>query len=254
MPTDTDSSRSKLQRVRHSIASRGLFRTVADVATLLLAYHPERDHSFDRAFGTDTAGSVPTSRLGIDDPEMRASAILYLPSPPRVTRWMLNHIGVRYRDFAFVDLGCGKGRVILVASEYPFKEVIGVEISSELSAIARSNSARYQPPKRQGTPIRVENVDATSFGFPTTNLVLHLYHPFESFVTAAVLSKLQESLVTTPRHVVVAYLTYESASAAVRDVFAGFPWLRMDRHEQSVLGHYDWLIYSNRRPPGTESE
>src|ERR1044071_2992417 len=97
---------------------------------LFLTYHPERDRSFDRAFGTDTAGSVSPPHLGIADDHARTQAILYLPSPARVTRWMLDHVGIDHRDFSFVDLGCGKAPVVLIASEYPFRQVVGVEIST----------------------------------------------------------------------------------------------------------------------------
>jgi SAM-dependent methyltransferase len=219
----------KLQRLRYSLASTGLRRGLSDLASILLAYHPERDHSFDRRFGTDTAGSVPPAQLGIADPAVRAKAVLYLPSPPRVTRWMLDHIGIAHRGFTFVDLGCGKGRVLLVASEYPFARIVGVEISTELSAIAGRNVALYQPPSRRCKEIEVLNADAAWFDFPETDLLVHLYHPFEPELTTAVL----------------AYLVHTGAVEAVKDAFAQFPWLEQTRYEQSLAGHYNWIFYSN---------
>lgn len=235
---------SKLHRVRYSIVSTGLRRGLADLATLLLAYRPERDESFDKAFATDTSGSVSPANLGIADPEARQNAILYLPSPTRVTRWMLDHIGIDHRDFAFIDLGCGKGRVLLVASDYPFQQIIGVEISTELSEIARVNVARYQPTSRRCNSIAVRNVDATKVDYPDANLLLHLYHPFEPTVTQAVLSRLEAWHQASPRHIVIAYLLYDSAAESVQEVFSNFPWLHQTRYEQSVLGHYNWLFYS----------
>lgn len=237
--------RSKLRRVTFSIASTGLRRTLADTATLLLSYRPERDRSFDARYGTDTAGSVQPDQLGITDTEARGQAILYLPSPTRVTRWMFDNIGVDHREYSLVDLGCGKGRVLLVASDYPFRQIVGVEISPDLAAIARQNIDRYQPPSRQCRQVSVANVDATRFEFPGTNLLLHLYHPFEPAITIAVLRNLQRSLEASPRKVAIGYLLYSSAVAAVEAAFAEFPWLTRRRYEQSVLGQYDWLFYSN---------
>ncbi len=234
----------KLRRIRFSIASAGLRRGLADVGTILLAYSPEADKSFDKRYGTDTAGSVLPGDLGITDPHARQSAILYLPSPTRVTRWMLDHIGIDHRGFSFIDLGCGKGRVLLVASNYPFQQIIGVEISSELAAIARANAERYQPASRRVAAIEVRNIDATTADYPDSNLLVHLYHPFQTPITEGVLAKLEAAYEARPRQIVVAYLLYSSATTAVKDVFSRYRWLREVRHEQSVLGQYDWLIYS----------
>ena len=236
---------TKLRRIRYSIASTGLRRGLADTVTVMLGYHPERDSSFDRQFGTDTAGRILPAHLGIADSAARDHAILYLPSPARVTRWLIDNSGVDHRRFSFVDLGCGKGRVLLVASEYPFERIIGVEISAELSAIARANVDRYRPASRQCRDVVVQNIDATTFEFPETNLLLHLYHPFEPTLTGDVLSQLERSLRARPRRVVIAYLLYAAALQPVEEMFARFPWLTRTRREQSVLGHYDCLFYSN---------
>jgi SAM-dependent methyltransferase len=243
---DVEDVRLKLRRLRYSIASTGLRRGLSDVATHLLAYKAERDASFDRSFGTDTAGSVAPENLGIAEQTARERAILYLPSPARVTRWMLDHVGVEHCDFSFVDLGCGKGRVLLVASEYPFQRVVGVDISAELSAIARANAAKHRARSRSRTEIAVVTTDATQFDFPKSNLLLHLYHPFDPTVTDAVLSNLERSVEPDTR-VVVAYLTYASAVESVQAVFDRHPWLHLTRYEQSVLGQYNWIFYSNER-------
>jgi SAM-dependent methyltransferase len=176
---------------------------------------------------------------------VREQAILYLPSPARVTRWMLDNVGIDHREFSFVDLGCGKGRVLLVAAEYPFKRVIGVEISAALSEIARKNADRDQSRSRKCAAIDVQNTDATTFDYPETNLLIHLYHPFEPTLTSAVLSQLERSIKAKPRKVVVAYLLYAAAVESVEEVFSRFPWLERTRYEQSVLGQYNWLFYSN---------
>jgi SAM-dependent methyltransferase len=237
---------AKLRRVRFSIASTGFRRALADLGTRFLGvrnYDAELDRSFDRRFGTDTAGRVAPERLGIADGAAREQAILYLPSPERVTRWMLANVGIDHRDYSFVDLGCGKGRVLLVAATYPFQRVVGVEISAALAEIARANIARFQPPTRKCRDVEVQTVDATRFVFLETNLLIHLYHPFEPPLLSAVLEQLQRSVKARPRKVVIAYLLYSDALEAVEMVFARFPWLKRVRYEQSVLGQYDWLVY-----------
>jgi len=236
---------TQFRRLRFSIASTGLRRALADAVTLFLAYDPGQDETFDRQFGTDTTGRIQTAELGISDAMVREQAILYLPSPARVTRWMLENVGIRYDEYSFVDLGCGKGRALLVASNYPFARIVGVEISRELSEIARTNNTRYQPPSRKCRAVEIQHRDATTVDFPATNLLLHLYHPFEPPVTNAVLSRLEESIANQPRRVVIAYLVYTAAVQDVEAVFSRFHWLRKTRYEQSITGQYNCLFYSN---------
>ncbi len=235
---------SRLRRIRYSIASGGFFRTFSDIAIQALSYSAESDSSFDRKHGTDTSGRIQTDDLGIDDADVREKAILYLASPPRITRWMLDNAGVDPREFSFVDLGCGKGRVLLLASERPFKQVVGVEISAQLCAIARSNAAAFRPSSR--SMITVENEEATRFDFPATNLLVHLYHPFDPELTLRVFERLGGALAEHPRRVVVVYLLYTAAVPSVEAAFSRIPWLRRTRYEHSVTGQYDCLIYANQ--------
>lgn len=226
------------------MASSGLRRTLADIVIQALSHDAARDSSFDRKFGTDTAGRVEPSELGIADSSVREKAVLYLGSPERVTRWLLRNSGCDPTEFSFVDLGCGKGRVLLLASELPFKGVIGVEISAELCAIARQNAAIFNPPSRKSR-IEVHIADTTRFEFPDSNLLIHMYHPFDPDLTVKVFEGLGQSLQRLPRKVTVAYLLYTAAVPAVDAAFARIPWLTRRRYEHSVTGQYDWLIYTN---------
>jgi SAM-dependent methyltransferase len=232
----------KLRRIRFSIASSGLGRTLSDLLIHALSYRAEKDASFDSRYGTDTAGRVQPSELGIADDSVREKAILYLASPAGVTRWMLKNARVDPVEFSFVDLGCGKGRVLLLASELRFRQVIGVEISDELCAIARRNAETFQPRRSQ---ITVHNGDATRFDFPDSNLLIHLYHPFDPELTLRIFTQLGDQLANKPRRVVVAYLLYTAAVPAVEAIFARIPWLSYTRYENSVTGEYDWLLYES---------
>jgi SAM-dependent methyltransferase len=220
-------------------------RGLLDIVSLLTSYSPEKDHSFDDEFGTDTSGAVAVSDLGIADMRVRESAIRYLPSPAGVTRWMLENVDVDWHELSFVDLGCGKGRVLLVAAGYPFRKIVGVEISRALSDIARHNASIYRPASRKCRQIEVLNADVLTIEFPSTDLLIHFYHPFDVAVTRDVLTRLGASLGYKPRRVVLAYLAYSAALDSVQSVFAEFAWLQLVRHEGSVLGHYDWLFFVN---------
>ena len=234
----------KLQRISHTIASSGILRSFADLVSLFLEYKPERDASIDRRFGTDTTGSVQPSDLGIADSDVREQAILYVPSPPDTTRWMLRSVGIDLINTTFVDLGCGKGRVLLIASEQPFKRIVGVEISEALATVARANAHRVRVADPNRTPIEIVRTDAAAFDFPETDLLVHLYHPFEAELLGRVLDRLESSWRARPRRITVAYLLYAGAVDSVHSVFTRHSWLGFSRHEASILGKYDWLFYS----------
>ena len=239
----------RLRRIRHSIASSGFRRTLADLAAQALSlpaldYDAGDDPSFDRRFGTETSGSVETTDLGIADAATQSRAIRYLPSPAPVTRWMLRNAGIDPAQYSFVDMGCGKGRVLLLASELPFRKVLGVDISAGLCAIARRNASVFKPGSRSN--IEVLNADATQLDLPDTNLLIHMYHPFDPELTIRVFERLGGALKQTPRKVVVAYLLYTAAVPAVEAAFERIPWLRRSRYEHSVTGQYDWLFFASK--------
>ena len=64
----------------------------------------------------------------------------YQPTEPGVFREMLEGLqqqtAIDFRDFIFVDLGSGKGRTLLMVSDYPFRRIIGIELLPSLHQIA----------------------------------------------------------------------------------------------------------------------
>ena len=113
---------------------------------------------------------MESKELGYADKERQEQAILYLPSPDRVTGWMLDNIGIVHEQFSFVDLGCGKGRVVLVAAQYPFQSAIGVDLSTSLTDTASRNVSTFPASARKCGDIRILNIDATKVDYPDTNL------------------------------------------------------------------------------------
>ena len=145
----------------------------------------------------------------------RQSGFDYLPIRPSVVRQALARLpGPNYEEYTFVDLGSGKGRMLLVAAEYPFRKIQGVEFAVQLHRAAEQNIARYCHRGRQCRDIRSVNVDATEYTFPDGNLVLYLYNPFGLEVTKKVFANLEKAIAHTPRNVVVIMVNPEFASVA----------------------------------------
>src|SRR5262245_40427071 len=113
-----------------------------------------RRHPFDATYGVDTSGVVPSSECA-PTTTMASRISPYAGSQPSIVRATLAALP-EHRAYTFVDLGCGKGRALIVASEFPFHKLLGVDISPRLTATARANAARIAGKYPARTPIEVE--------------------------------------------------------------------------------------------------
>ena len=97
--------------------------------------------------------------------------------------------GRDYSQYTFIDVGSGKGRVLFVAAEYPFRKVIGVEFSNALHDDAVANLKRYKHSGRRCADIEPVLADARDFEFPNDNLVIYLFNPFGPEVMERMLAR-----------------------------------------------------------------
>lgn len=170
-------------------------------------------HPFDEQFQIDTERISEIGALNIDSPNAKY-AIRYQPSAPKLVRRILSALNIRYGDFTFIDFGAGKGRVLLIASEFPFARIIGVEFSAELVQAARENVHRFRSPLQKTKQIELAHADVTEFELPNAPLVCYFYNPFQKEILAGVASRLCETMEASERDIYVAYVQAEH-----RDVF-----------------------------------
>ena len=209
MPSDPD-TRQKLGIVRNNLRMFGLPRTVVDILGYLFT-PPPRDR-FDRAYGVRTTGRVEKTQSGVTDPVALADAVKYVPISEQVMCHVLAQTA-RIADpssLAFVDLGCGKGRALIMASWYPFQSIHGVELSPRYAEAAQDNVTSYLARPR-GPAVRCSRVtvlcaNALHYDFPATDLLVFMYRPFKGQVFQGVLDRLHEHSRRTGRRVLVAYV------------------------------------------------
>jgi SAM-dependent methyltransferase len=168
-----------------------------------------RIHPFDLMHGTDTSGCVGAKNLSADI-TARSSATDYAGSQPSILRLALAELPP-LDSFTFIDLGCGKGRPLLVASEFSFRDIVGVELSLPLSDIAHRNAAIIAQQFPQRTPVRVVAGDATTFPLPTGDLVLFLYNPFAAEIVAKVVAGVEAAIAAEARNIYIIYYTPAAA-------------------------------------------
>jgi len=104
----------------------------------------------------------------------------------------------------FVDIGAGMGRVVFLAAERPYRQIVGVEISPALHEIAKANREKYPKALLACRDIRLVRSDAAAFAFPRGDLVVYLYNPFRHEVLEPMLDAL---LANRAREIVLLYHT-----------------------------------------------
>jgi SAM-dependent methyltransferase len=165
-----------------------------------------RSDEFDLAHGIETSVRVHPTDLEIANPNW-IHASPYFPTPSHLLAEVLDGLDIRFEDFTFVDLGSGKGRVLLMASEFPFRRIVGVELSPELNAIARKNIASYKGSAQKCRDISLVCMDFTAFEFPEDPLFVFLYNPASKDLTEVLAHNLMRSIGKRERAVWVLYVT-----------------------------------------------
>lgn len=260
----TPDLRQKLSIVLNNFRVFGLRQTILHA----LAYLCSRSRdTFDERHGVSTVltgGSVGPLEPGVGDPISRDSGHGYEPTDERVMRHILRELVSRFdiSRFTFVDLGCGKGRAVLMASELPFERVIGVEISPAHCEAARQNIASYRrsPARRLGNgKVSVDQsasvapsvvcADVTRYEFPRSDLIVYLFNPFRGAVFRTTMDRLAAFQVAEQRRVYVVLM-----NPAIEDLLLENPAFTKCHEVQVITAGHSWNLWqchTRRAMPGT---
>lgn len=107
---------------------------------------------------------------------------------------------------SIIDIGAGKGRAMIAMAAFPFKTIAGVEISADLTEIARKNLSRAFLRNRTEMTASCASVfdDYDRFSH------FYFYNPFPSEVLRDVMTHIRSSLRNKPRE---SWLIYNAASS-----------------------------------------
>src|SRR5712671_731625 len=100
-------------------------------------------HPFDQIHGVETSGLIAAGNLITGHPN-DAHVTAYYGVAPSILRtlielWRATNPPHPISHYNFIDFGSGKGRAMLVASQFHFRQVIGIELNPNLADIAQSN-------------------------------------------------------------------------------------------------------------------
>ena len=167
----------------------------------------------------------------------------YQPIEPQLFREMMSCLQINFSRFTFVDIGSGKGRALLLAAEYPFRRILGVEILPELNEIALKNVRKLADGQKEPAEIHAICADATTFSFPLDPLVILLFNPLPEASLKIMVSNLEQSLRDHPRPMHLLYANPLLAHA-----------LEHRSLLQQETGNHRYDVFSARVPAGHESQ
>ncbi len=182
-------------------------------------------HPFDQLHGTDTSGLIPGDVIAqgtnIDVSELTA----YYGVAPSILHGLLDiwlqrtapqprGAQLDIEQTVFLDVGAGKGRAMLLASQFPFLRVEGVELNADLANIANANISLWHNDLQANalSPLVLHHADATTHPLPSEPTLAFLFHPFELPILRRFLRHVETSISNNPRPFDLLYVNAEHDS------------------------------------------
>jgi SAM-dependent methyltransferase len=163
----------------------------------------------DAEFDWDHRVNTTSGAVGWHDRLLGVFHSPYQPTDETLFHEMLGALstqpGFDFGEFTFIDLGSGKGRTLLMAADYPFRKILGVELLPALNKIAQENIAQYRGESQKCFMLETICGDATTISFPAEPTILFLFNPFPESGLRKVIANLQRSLLGHPRAAYVLY-------------------------------------------------
>lgn len=193
------------------------------------------NRAFDQRFGTETATEVNLEDAGVDPADVARGNAVYRPFWESEFRAVLESLPVKFAGFTFVDLGSGKGKLLMLASDYPFRHIAGVEYAPSLHAIAVANLERYRSPIQRCKSFEPILGDALKYQLHPGPVICLIFNAMNPATTAQVMNNLDHDAGGRQDPVFVIYANLRS----VAEIAGGLPntifLKRMDASNKHVV-------------------
>lgn len=158
----------------------------------------------EKKYGIHTTGYDELEHLlekGID----LSHANIYMPVNYYMLEKMMGDIIELTNEKSFLDIGCGKGRAMAVASYYGFKKIQGIDISKEFIEEAKINLATIHQ-KFPEANFELLLQEAFYYRIPQDISVIFLFNPFDEVIMSGVVENILISQEKNPRTIWVIYI------------------------------------------------
>lgn len=210
---------------------------------LLLAHTYLLDREMESVLFARSAAPLPLRRLHRGGATV-AAAERHRPTPRLVFEWALAAVPEPVGRFVFVDLGAGRGRVLLLAAAHDFDRVLGVEHDPEMHNDCEMNIAQYPRSRMKCRDVECLLADASDVPIPHEKTIFYLFGTIEEATVREVMARIALSYARTPRRLYC--LCVGLASLAPIEDTSIFQRLRLDRRLQlkiDLLSPYPVAVY-----------
>ena len=172
-------------------------------------------------------------------PEIKKNSTEYFPTPYYIAKKAFRKVEADLRGCELVDFGCGAGRILLFASQFNPKKIIGVEFSKTLCKQAEKNLYSYFNKNQNLVPAwEIIQRDALKYEINPSANIFFFYDPFNERTMKKVVEKINLSITEHPRSIKIIYI-----SPVQRDVFieSGFKIIQSSVNKY----HKGYIIFRN---------
>jgi predicted RNA methylase len=133
---------------------------------------------WDSKYGIDTSGQIDLIDIDVVGPN-RHGGYASVSTSPSAFAFLAASFPADWKEFTFVDVGCGKGRVLMLAALQGFDTILGIEFAPLICQIAEQNLARFSG--RRPAKWSAVNADATAVDLPSdAPLLIYSFNPFSA--------------------------------------------------------------------------
>lgn len=194
-------------------------------------YHEVRG---ERKYGLDTSRLHTLIHL-----TLKGNNFLHAEMYQGASYFLLENVFTRLRSMhmgnKIVDIGCGKGRALVVAVHYGFNQVTGVDFAEELCKEAAGNCRKLLP-QFPALNYQVIHADAATYPFEADMDVIYFFNPFDQVIMQQVLNNILASLRKNPRLLYIIYINPQYKKLFTNAGFTEMFYIRkMEFVEASIL-------------------
>lgn len=197
-----------------------------------LAFEDPRSRAFDRRHRVETAREEHLRETGVAPDAIQRGNTIYRVTWGWLIKKAISQLDIDLRRYSFIDYGSGKGKAMLVATDYPFKTIIGLEYAKRLYEIGAENCRKYRSSNQQCHSLEPVLVDVLHYTPPPGPIVCFMCNPFDEATMRTVFDTWRARYEAGEKDIRILYLNMRDVAEIAR-----------------VLDDQDWLapVSRNRR-------
>ncbi|OCA56056.1 thioesterase domain-containing protein [Photorhabdus namnaonensis] len=195
-------------------------------------------HWIDQQDSQDQYLDVQTDGIAFDDKWHANSPVCtrYMPAHYSVIHKALMSLPIEYSDFEFVDLGCGKGRTIICASDYNFSKITGVEMIESLALIAQQNVNVINKKNH----IEIIQTDVNNYQFNENHVVIYNFDGFLNDQLKQLLRRLKTDVYDKGYRVLILQINGDDA------IYQHCLWLTSETISRGFMGGWNITLWQSK--------